>query len=92
MTLALYRAQQQFGIIEIGKIAVHIIILLVGLYFLGGVYQLLFIELRRKFIVHHLKFEAGVFSLRGYYFKHASFKETEVEKVEPYVLNDKSFF
>lgn len=62
-----------------------------GLYFTYCAFQLLFIELNKKFIAHHIKYEAGIFNLRGYYFKKTNFKKTELEKVEPYVISERFF-
>lgn len=49
-----------------------------------GFYQLFFIELREKFIARKVVYKDGVFTLRGWYFKKDSFKETEVVSVEQF--------
>lgn len=71
--------------------AMVMVFFLAGLYYCVSAFLLFFIELRKKFIVRKLVFHDGEFTLRGYYFKQASFKETELAKVEPLVLSERWF-
>lgn len=71
--------------------AMAMIFFLGGLYYCVSFFLLFFVELRKKFIVRKLVYRDGEFLLQGYYFKQASFKETELAKVEPHVLSERWF-
>jgi hypothetical protein len=73
------------------EITISVASFLGGLYLSYCAYQLMFIELRKKFIAHHVRYDNGVFILRGYYFKEARFTETEIKKVENYLISERFF-
>ena len=56
-----------------------VLLFLIGLYYTTGLFQILFFELKERFIVHKVTYCDGVFSLKGYYFKKDSFKAGEVK-------------
>lgn len=68
-------------------------VLLTGLiYMCIGMYQMFFIELRRKFIARKLeRWSDDVYRLRGYYFKQAEFPASAVTRVEEYHVNPRWF-
>lgn len=64
--------------------AIFIVIAIGGLYACFGIYQMFFIELRRKFIVSKVVSLGKRYYLKGYYFKKVEFDGGDVLSVEPY--------
>jgi hypothetical protein len=63
---------------------VYIVGLLLGLYACTGLYQMLFIERRTKFVVRQVEFGVQQFAVRGYFGKTDYFMRSDVVSVEPY--------
>ena len=47
--------------------------------------------MKERFIARTLVYRGGVFTLKGYFFKDASFNEDELEKLEPIVISERWF-
>lgn len=60
-------------------------------YYLIAAYQILFIELRERFIVWRLTWDGDVFQASGYYLKRASFRPGDVTGVEQVILSERWF-
>lgn len=77
------------------ELAFHALIFLAvflgSFYYTLGAYQILFLELRERFITRKVVYENGAFRLKGYYFKEATFKADEVASVEPVVVSERWF-
>lgn len=90
----LYFSEREAGGDPIRKavIAGVFVILFSGsLYYTVAAYQIFFLELRERFIAHKVTYRDGVFELKGYYFKAATFQANEVVKVEPIVVSERWF-
>ncbi len=77
--------------LELGEIIVSVIVFLVGFYYTIAGFQIFFIELRERFIAHKIIYREGMFLLKGYYFKKATFHANSVKKVEPIIVNESIF-
>lgn len=62
-----------------------------SLYYTTALFQILFFELRERFIAHKVVYQDGFFHLKGYYFKKAAFKADEVVSLEPIVVSERWF-
>lgn len=76
---------------KLGAVVVIVPVFLTTLYASIGFYQLLFIELREKFIAWKVVYLDGEFSLRRYYFKRACFKEAELASIEQFQADPHAF-
>lgn len=74
-----------------GTVLVFIIVFFASIYYSIGGFQIFFLELRERFIAHKVIYQEGVFWLKGYFFKEATFQEDEVMKVEPVVVSERWF-
>jgi len=70
--------------------AISIAVAAIGVYACVGLYQMFFIELRRKFIVSKVMPLGKRYYLTGYYFKKAEFDGDEVVTIDEYHVK-KSF-
>ena len=89
-----YFTEKGVGVDEIrrlGVVAVAILGFLAGGYYTLGAYQIFFLELRERFIARKVIVESGVFRLKGYYFKEATFNADEVASVEPITVSERWF-
>lgn len=77
--------------LELGEIIVSVIVFLVGFYYTIAGFQIFFLELRERFIAHKITYVDGMFLLKGYYFKEATFHASEVKKVEPIMISERIF-
>lgn len=62
---------------------------LVSSYYVYGNFQVLFLELRERFIAWRLTWDGAEFQLWGYYFKRASFHPGDVTGVERVILSER---
>lgn len=76
---------------KVADVAVSALVFFVSLYYSIGGFQIFFLELRERFIAHKVIYQEGVFWLKGYFFKEATFREDEVMKVEPVVVSERWF-
>lgn len=79
---------------EANKIAIVILSVMgvfVGLYYTVALYQVLFLELKERFIVRKAHYQDEEFDLKGYYFKTDSFKVADVVAVEEVVADPRWF-
>jgi hypothetical protein len=89
-----YFTEKGLGVNEVKKstvVVIAIIGFLIGLYFLTAAYQVLFLELKERFIVRKAVYQDGEFDLKGYYFKEDGFKAADVVSVEEVVADPRWF-
>jgi len=92
--LPFYVIEREVGISVLTKVvhAGFFLALFLGvIYYSIGGFQIFFLELRERFIAHKVIYQDGIFLLKGYYFKKATFRGNEVAKVEPVVVSERWF-
>ncbi|MDP2834019.1 MAG: hypothetical protein Q8Q28_12165 [Pseudomonadota bacterium] len=92
--LPFYVIERETGISVFEKVlhaGFFLAVFLGGLYYTIGGFQIFFFELRERFIAHKATYRDGVFLLKGYYFKQASFHANEVVSVEPLLVSERWF-
>ena len=76
---------------QIATVVVFTIGFLAALYYTIAGFQIFFIELRKRCIAHKIIYGDGMFLLKGYYFKKATFHANEVKNVKPIIVNESIF-
>lgn len=76
---------------KVVTVAMYAIGFLAAFYYTIAGFQIFFLELGERFIAHKVIYRDGIFLLKGYYFKKATFHANEVKNVEPIMVTERIF-